>query len=199
MGFSYNSVMRSARNIALFLAIVLLTTGCTTLSTNDVSEMLVKFSSNFPQIKRLVFAFSYLLGFWLIMSAIHKFKMLSSPSQMQSTASGAVIQLLIGAMLIAMPSFIKMTLYSLWGTESIMRPSSFSGGVLSASVEKAVVGLIQLLGYISVVRGFMILNKVARQQASQDTFGKGIVHIIGGILAINIMKTIDVIKNSFGL
>jgi intracellular multiplication protein IcmC len=194
--------MRNIGRAALLLALVLLTTSCSSLNVDSISNMLVTFSSNFPQIKKFIFGFSYLGGFWLVISALQKFRMLSNPnaaSMGQQTQRGAIIQLFLGAILLALPSFITMLLYSLWGTGTIMSSSGFSTGVLSVSVEKAIVGLIQLMGYISVVRGLMILNKVAHQQASQDTFGKGIMHIIGGILAINIMKTVEMIKASFGL
>jgi intracellular multiplication protein IcmC len=189
------------RRITLLSLLVLLTTGCSGINSNNISDMLVTFSSNFPQIKKLVFGLSYLAGFWFIISAIQKLKTLSSPnsaSMGQQAGRGALVQLVIGALLLALPSFIQMVLFSLWGSGSIMNPTGLSNGTLPISVEKAIVGLMQLLGYISVVRGLMILNKVAHQQ-TQDTFGKGIIHIIGGILSINIMKTIEVIKNSFGI
>lgn len=194
-------MQKDIRRITVLSLVVLLTAGCSKMDVNNVSNMLVTFSSSFPQIKKLVFGLSYLAGFWFIMSAIQKLKALSSPnaaSMGQHAGRSAIIQLLLGAVLLALPSFVKMILFSLWGTESIMAPSGFSQGALSYSVEKAIVGLMQLLGYISVVRGLMILNKVAHQQ-SQETYGKGMLHIFGGILAINIMKTIEVIKNSFGI
>jgi len=198
---SYNARMIVVKKGILIIALVLLTTGCSSINADSIGDMLVTFSSNFPQLKKLIFAFSYLAGFWFIMSAVHKFKMLSNPSSAaQTSAGGVIVQLLMGAMLLALPSFIQMVLYSLWGTESIMKPSGFSNGMLSANVERAVVGLIQLLGYVAVVRGLMILARVGRmQQTGRDSFGKGMMHIIGGILSINIVKTIEVLKNSFGL
>lgn len=112
---------------------------------------------------------------------------------------GALIQLVFGAAFLALPSFIKMALFSFWGTSSIMNPAGFSQGVFSVPLEKAIVGLIQIFGYIGVVRGLIILNKIAHQQSPQEGFGKGIMHVIGGILSINIVKTIDIVKNSFGI
>lgn len=191
--------MRGLKKIILLLLLTPLITGCANINVNNVADMLVTFSSNFPQIKNLIFGFSYLFGFFCMISAIDKLKNSGHGMQSEQLTRGALIQLFMGIAFLALPSFIKMALFSLWGTASIMSPSGFSQGSLSLPLEKAIVGLIQLFGYIGVVRGLIILNKVAHQQSPQEGFGKGIVHVIGGILSINIMRTIEMIKNSFGV
>lgn len=54
-----------------------------------------------------------------------------------------------------------------------------------AQLIDTIVQFIQLVGLISFIRGWFILSQAGGSGAQQGSFGKGIVHIIGGILAIN--------------
>lgn len=191
--------MRNFKRIVFFLLLMPLITGCTNVRINNIANMLVTFSTNFPHLKNLIFGFSYLFGFFCMFSAVSKLKNIGHGMQSEHLTRGALVQLFMGVAFLALPNFVKMALFSLWGTDSIMSPAGFSEGMLSFSLEKAIVGLIQLFGYVGVVRGLIILNKIAHQQSPQEGFGKGITHVIGGVLSINIMKTIEVIKNSFGI
>ena len=47
--------------------------------------------------------------------------------------------------------------------------------------------------------GFLILTKATGQGAQPGTISKGFVHIIGGVLAINIVQTINMLQATVGL
>ncbi len=59
------------------------------------------------------------------------------------------------------------------------------GGSEWAQLINTIVQFIQLVGLISFIRGWFILSQAGGSGAQQGSFGKGIIHIIGGILAIN--------------
>ena len=61
------------------------------------------------------------------------------------------------------------------------------------------IAIVKAVGYVSFVRGFVILAHSTHQGAQQGTVGKGILYIVGGVLAINIGATIKVIQNSIGI
>ena len=61
----------------------------------------------------------------------------------------------------------------------------------------ALLGLVQVMGVIAFIRGWVLLGHAGEQNAQQGMFGKGLTHIIGGILAINIVGTKDLIWNTF--
>lgn len=53
---------------------------------------------------------------------------------------------------------------------------------------------IQLVGFIAFVRGWFILSTVGNTGgAQQGAFGKGLVHIIGGVIAINFVPFMQII------
>ena len=59
--------------------------------------------------------------------------------------------------------------------------------------------IIQLFGTIAFIRGLVILSHAGDRGHGQNTVGKGMTHIIGGILCINIYGLINVIIATFGL
>ncbi|MBN2690013.1 MAG: type IV secretion protein IcmC [Gammaproteobacteria bacterium] len=185
--------------VSLFVICVFVLFPSTAQAAIGINEMMTNLSHNYPAIARLIGAFSYLIGFAFIVSAVYKLRAYGEVrTMMPSNAqlAGPLARFFIGVVLIFFPSFISVALTSLWGNGSIIQynvtGSSFAG------VSRAILGLIQLFGYISVIRGLMNLVRGTSQGAQPGTVGKGIKYIIGGVLAINIVGTIDVIKASFG-
>jgi len=48
------------------------------------------------------------------------------------------------------------------------------------------------------VRGWLILSKMGHPGAQPGSVAKGIVHVIGGILLINIVNTVNMLASTFG-
>jgi len=66
-----------------------------------------------------------------------------------------------------------------------------------ATVISAALTFFQLIGMIAFVRGWYIV-KNAIEGAGQATVAQGFTHIIGGVLAINIYKFLEIMDNTFG-
>jgi len=60
-----------------------------------------------------------------------------------------------------------------------------------------VIKVMQVIGVIAVIRGLLFLSK-AGNQGQPGMAGRGITHLIAGILAINIYGTWQVLENSLG-
>lgn len=61
-----------------------------------------------------------------------------------------------------------------------------------------VISLVQLIGLYAYARGWMIWGFAGmKQHTSEGTFSKGLCHIIGGILAICIVRVILAFKHDF--
>jgi intracellular multiplication protein IcmC len=58
--------------------------------------------------------------------------------------------------------------------------------------------IIQTLGYVAFLRGWMMIAKSAGQGGGGQggSTGKGLVHVFGGILAINIVSTLQIVNNT---
>ena len=195
------NMMKRLFFILVVLIAVLSIAGCEGkgLSAPDINAMMRNLQQNFQPIVRLVFAVAYITGIWFIYSAVHSLRAYGEVrTMMPSNAemSGPLVKLFIGAMLLFLPTMLDVSAYTLWGAQSGgWEPT---GGKYE-DVLRAVMGLVQIVGYIAFVRGLVMMAKSAQKGAQPGMFGKGMTHLIGGLLAVNIKLTLGVIRASVGL
>ena len=148
----------------------------------------------------------YITGIGLIFTGINKLKRLGHRTafmNVDSGVSGPLILLAIGASLIFMPSFLKVMNKSIWGSADIAPMSEFpyatgQAGTLLDKI-RPMITIIQFIGLVAMLRGFLILTKVTGQGAQPGTISKGFIHIFGGILAVNIVTTAKIMVNTFAV
>jgi len=58
---------------------------------------------------------------------------------------------------------------------------------------------VQLIGFLSFIRGWFIIAGTAQQSQQGATMGKGLTHIIGGVLAINLTTVVSILRYSAGI
>jgi len=173
----------------------------------DFNTMLSALRQNVGPIIRLVVATAYVTGLWFIISAIQQLKTIGQSQQtmQQHTLGGPLIKFIVGLMLLYLPSVIDISVWTIWGhsamgsaAEEVMSYNP-SPGPYSQAKEGAI-ALVRVVGYVSFVRGLIVLSHAGSTQSAQPgSIGKGIIHMIGGILAINIVETIRIIGNTLGI
>lgn len=174
----------------------------------DVTMMLNAIKSNIGPVIKLVTAVAYVIGVWFIYSAIQSLKRAGQSQMMmqqQNAIGGPLVKLIIGILLIYLPNTIDITVWTLWGhtafgseAESVMTYTP-SGGDPFGAMKEGAIALVRLIGYIAFVRGLVALSHSTDQGGGQQGgFAKGILYLIGGILAINIVETVRVIGNTLG-
>lgn len=168
----------------------------------DWVQMLQNFASQFPDIEQLVTAAAYVLGFVFVVRAIYYLKIYGELRTMMSSNASLrppLTYLLVGVAFIYLPTTIDVVLATVYNTSEVtpISYSSDTGGVAYGEAIRVFYMFIQLIGYIAFIRGWIIISHTA-QQTGRETVGKGIVHIIGGILAINVVETKDILWNTFG-
>ena len=166
--------------------------------------MLTTLRKKLPTVVRLVIAISYVTGIWFIYSGFYQLKLYGDARTMMSnsaTIGKHVAKVVLGIVLLMMPQIINIMIWSLWGNDySMDLYPDFSGSSLNewAPTLKSAIAIIRVFGYISFLRGFMMLSKASSQQSQPGSISKGAMHVIGGLLCINIIGTINVVKSSFG-
>ena len=65
-----------------------------------------------------------------------------------------------------------------------------------SSVGKPLTLIIQTVGLAAFVRGWLLIARGASGGQQQGGMGKGLVHVLGGIMAINIVQTVTIINNT---
>ncbi len=167
--------------------------------------MLNALQQNAGPIITFTVATAYLIGISFIISAVMNLKKIGQSSYMQSQAgsiSGPLIKFVVGLLLMYLPSTIDVGVVTLWGQSAFSEEyMSYTPNVTDpfAPAKAGAIAVIRVVGYISFVRGFIILARSGDQGAQQGTFGKGLLHVIGGMLAINVVATIRVIGNTLGI
>ncbi len=174
----------------------------------DITQMLQQIRKQIPSLVYLVYALCYLTGFALFIMAIFKLKThgenLSGRGGMGQGHGllGPIVYAMVATSLIYFPTIVGI------GTNTFMQgggdggPLSYpNGGVAGADYEslyRAVIEIIKLVGVIAFFRGWLLLVKLGNGQAQQGTLPKSLLHLVGGVLAVNIVTTWDILRATFG-
>lgn len=169
-------------------------------ASSGLSSWLYNIATQVPSLIKLVVVVSYISGFGFLISSVMKFKACAQASTMMSSQQGVggpVIYLLVGVVLLYFAGFVKVGSVTLLGEGStIAYQDSMAGGFLHTSTITSIFIILKLIGYIAFIKGIYILARLGGSQAQPGTLGKGMVHILGGILAINIEATYVILLNT---
>jgi len=196
--------MSNNRRVAIRFTVLILCflalTGCTQVPANFQS-VLVNMSRSFPNIWRLATAVSYLLGFSLALKALYTLKIYGEARTMMSSNSNIktpLMYLLVSTALIFLPTTFGSINLTFFNTPNMIGyTGGAKAGMTSGSI-RAVVGVVQIVGLFAFIRGWLYVSRAGEQSGQPGTMAKGFTHIVGGLLAINIIQTKDVLWNTFG-
>jgi intracellular multiplication protein IcmC len=168
----------------------------------DLSTMMQTFQNNLGPVYILVVALSYVMGIWFITDSVFRLKKFAQQRTMMSTTASMakpLILMALGLSLLYFPSFVNITTQTLWvyGSSSSVLKYPVEPSTWDAFIHP-LIDTVRLFGLIAVVRGVVLLTKLANESAQPGSMGKGLMHIVAGTLAINIVGTTNVIKATFG-
>ena len=168
----------------------------------DIQQMLINLSQSYPALWKLITAISYVTGFLLAYRALYHLKVYGELRTMmasQASLRTPVTYLVIAAIFTFFPVGVQVIVVTLWGSETPLSPLGYnsSGGATGDMALDAILGFIQLVGLIAFVRGWMMIAG-SSQHGTQQNNARGFIHVIGGIMAINIVGTRNVIWATFG-
>ncbi|MBA3662496.1 MAG: hypothetical protein H0W64_12260 [Gammaproteobacteria bacterium] len=171
------------------------------VSSTSAQDMLVNFSKTIPNLMRLVTAFAYVMGMYLIIAGIIRMKHLGESRTMMSqehSVKAPLILLATGAMLLYIPTSVQMGLSTFWTDPNpygyLQEEDQWSQFINVCYL------VVQFVGTIAFIRGLLTLSHLGGHGGNQPgTFAKGLTYIIGGILCINIYQFVQVINVTLGL
>lgn len=181
------------------ISVPFLLSGCSQdLVSIPFDKLINNFSSSFPALWRLSTGVAYLFGIVFIMRGVYRFKQYGDMTTMMSSQRSLkepVTLLVVGAALMFFPTTKAMLLASTFGYPDQAPIPPYSQSIGSLQVIPNMLKLIQLMGVIAFIRGWVQLSHGS--QGGQNTFGKALTHIIGGLLAINIQGTFEMVQSTF--
>lgn len=187
-----------------------------TYAAPDLHTVLSNLQRIIAPLTWLVLTVSYVAGIFFIFRAIvllKKFGM--GQTQGGGDLGGPLMYLLVGTVLLFIPSTTNISMNSLFGETA----SIFSGGGINyaavgkgqslvsyggssglasnwADLANTLIIYMQFLGFLSFVKGWFIISKSGAPGAQPGNLSKGITHIIGGIALVNIVGVMNILSNT---
>lgn len=173
----------------------------------DIGTMITNLSNAFESIQALVYSLSYVIGLFFFMKGLMGFRSLANQtlaSAQRGEVMGPAVHIFIGCLLVYVPSTETTSLATVFGTSSISSASQLIGYQSISAVQQwqdiadVIVKYTKLVGLIAFIRGWIILSKMGSSNAQPGSVGKGLIHVIGGVLLINIVDTFNLLACTMG-
>jgi intracellular multiplication protein IcmC len=172
----------------------------------DAVQMLTNLANVQPNVYKLVTGAAYIIGLSFIFRALYHLKIYGELRTMMASQTGLkepLMYLFAGAMLLYLPTGFGTVMQTSFGYDSVLAYSDWQlgGGMAFTPGGRAILMLVQLVGVIAFIKGWMILARsIGQGGASQgNTTGKALTHILGGVAGMNIVGTANVIASTLGI
>lgn len=198
------------KNKCLLTIIIMLLISDSVFALSDgyastLTDLFLNLDGSLQQIWTMLNAVAYLTGFMMTIAALYRLKKFGERTAFMHNSKGLIAPaayFLVGIMLMYMPTFLETMNATVFGTgyiQSAISWQSSNTGLDWANVVAPLVTTIQVVGLIAFIRGWILLTRVCGEQPQPGMSAKGVIHIVGGVLAINITGTMDAISATFGL
>lgn len=173
-------------------------------------SVLTNIANSLIPVERLITGAAYLIGCALLFKAIYSLKVYGEARTMMSSNSSIkepIVYLLVGAIFIYLPTGVAAVMTTTFGYPNVKNilqyaPLGSSNPTLDALfgtgsvVGRPLLIIIQVIGLVAFVRGWVLIARSASQGQPPGGTGKGLIHVFGGILAVNIVGTLEMINNT---
>lgn len=169
----------------------------------DFTYLLNQLHKQIPRLVQFLVAVSYVAGIALFTLGIMKFKSLGHHHYSGGGFVQPLVYIVIAAGLVFFPSTINMMTVTFMGPSGGDVAYSYSSQSVKdgySNVLPAVIGILQLAGFIAFLKGWFMLTHAGNSQhrsRRDNSVMTGVLFVIGGILAVNIVSTSQIIKTAF--
>jgi intracellular multiplication protein IcmC len=183
------------------------TGGTVTCWITSQADILNNLANSLAPVQKLITGGAYLMGCAFLFKAIYSLKVYGESKTMMSNNASVkepIVYLVVGAIFIYFPSAFSVLMQTTFGYQNVLQyaPVNSSNQTLNSlfgsgsAVGRPLTMLIQVIGLVAFVRGWVLVARSASQGQPPGGTGKGLMHVFGGILAINIVGTINMINNT---
>ncbi len=225
MDRTYNDRNSYALALSLLPALLLASSKASaSLTELDVQSILVNLQSIVNPIMVLLLSISFIIGIFMIIKGLMQLKAFALPltqATRPGELAGPMISIFVGAVLIYIPTSTNVLSSTFFGSgvASIFPGASGANtfspdlsqmgnasdvlmGYASITIESqwatminTIVLYMELIGFIAFLRGWMLISHHGHGGQPGD-LSKGIVHVVGGILAINFLPLVTAVANT---
>ncbi|MGQ3892563.1 type IV secretion protein IcmC [Legionella sp. CNM-4043-24] len=171
-------------------------------------EPLKNIATSLIPVQKLISGAAYILGLGFFIKAVLALKALGESRSMMSGGSHSMkeplVYFLVASVLLYLPTAVSTVLMTAFGSSNILEYASSDSrnpAIQTLFGPDSTVGhslsiVIQTIGLVAFVRGWILIARSASQGQQPGGVGKGLVHIFGGIVAMNIVLTLQIIDNT---
>ena len=169
-------------------------------------DILNNIAASMLPIQRMVTGFAYVIGIAFAFKAISSLKQYGESKTMMSQSTSMkepMVYLFVAAMFIYFPSGLAVMLNTTFGSSNILAYSTADGNGLmntlfgnNSMAGRSLTLIIQTIGIIAFIRGWVLVARASAHGQQPGGTGKGMIHIFGGLLAMNIVLTMQIINNT---
>lgn len=177
----------------------------------DLMKLLANFSSQITPLIIMLQSIAGLMGLYLVAGALtemwgvtHDNALKYVPGKNRFSAGSAIIQLFIGGILCAMGTLEMVGILSRTLTEDFVSSRFLSYTAANNTFDEqkmaamsALLGIMQVVGFIAMVKGWLTINRHANGQA-QAGLGTATAWLIGGVVAWNFKWFTDMLNCTLG-
>jgi hypothetical protein len=177
----------------------------------DLMQILANFSSQIEPLIMMLQGIASLIGLYFVAGALaelwgvtHDNALKYLPSKNRFSAGSAVMQLVIGGFLCSMGTLQLVGIMSRTLTDTYVSsrftsyiPADSSFGEQKLAAMAALLGIMQIVGFVAMIKGWLTLNQHANGQA-QAGVGTALGWLIGGVICWNFKWFTDVLNCSLG-
>lgn len=164
----------------------------------NVQEMFITFSNSYSGIWKFMLGISYLVGLFLMCASVFAWaKVMEGRSNVSLKVPISLF--IVGTLIFQIKSALTVIEDTFSMTHDGVLGAAGGGGggsAAGAGAVAAIMGFVQILGFIAFVRGFLILHKYNTGE-QRDGLGRALTHIVGGAMAINIKWTAAMLADTF--
>lgn len=177
----------------------------------DLMTILANFSSQISPIIMMLQGIAALMGVWLVAGSLVEMwgvtydnALKYVPSNKRFSIGSACVQLIVGAMLCAMGTLQLVGVLSRTLTEDFANSRFLSYTMADNSFEEqrlaamaALLGIMQIVGFVAMVKGWLTINQTANGQA-KASLGISTAWLVGGLICWNFKWFTDVLNCTLG-
>jgi intracellular multiplication protein IcmC len=167
------------------------------------TSILINIAKSLIPVQNLITGAAYIVGISFALKALYSLKIYGESKTMQSSSTSIkdpLFHLMVAGFLIFFPTGFEVIMNSTFGYSNVLAYSDSSltdsmfGG--DSQLGNAVVIIFQTIGLYAFTRGWILIARAASQGQQPGGTGKGLMHVFGGVLAVNIVGTIELLKNT---
>lgn len=163
------------------------------MTSTDLIVIFNNLSRSLPAVEQLMGGFAYVFGLIFCLTALIKLKEAFNEGE-GGRLTAPIAYFLTGIALLFLPSMVDSFSSTLFGMQENVLAYSQTDPY---DIYSSIVILVQTIGFVWFIRGCILMSHSSQPQGGQEGrkgFGpKGLLFIVGGLFAINIHSTVNML------